>query len=322
MPRPTRGTFVIGTTLVGVLVSACAAAGQAVQVAQAPAASTAVPWVDRPGTIFVGSPLPVVPLPTSGPPCPVSALAVSSTGSTGVMGVMYFWYDFTNVSSAACILRGYPRVVATRQGQAPLVATDGSTFFGFPIEPETMAPGASTKFILGTNRDCPLAVGSDSPPPLADPTVTVSIPGSGTVVLPGDGGPLCGLFADQFGVQPPDPVYTKSPIDGATVRLELPSVVRAGSTLKYVVDLTNPTSSDMVLDPCPSYWQWIGVASKATVEMNCDAVPVLAAHATRRFAMELAVPQDVPSGPATVYWNAAAVAIDISARGSIQVMTP
>jgi Protein of unknown function (DUF4232) len=338
-------TFMVGTAILGAFVSGCAAPGQVVQASAASgridspmssgaptltsaAASKAVdetgavPWVDRLGSIFVGSPLPVAPLPTSGPACQASDLKVSFTGSSGAAGELFFGYDFTNVSSAACILRGYPRVVATWQGKAPLVATDGPTFFGFPMEPETMAPGASTKFVVGTGRDCPLAGGSGSAPPLADPIVTVSIPGSGTVVLPGDVGPLCGLFADQFGVQPVDPEYTKSPIDGATVTLELPSAVKAGGTLRYVVDLTNPTSSDMVLDPCPSYWQWIGVASKATVELNCDAVPVLAAHTTRRFAMELAVPTDVPTGPATVYWNAAAVAVDISARGSLRVVTP
>jgi hypothetical protein len=133
---------------------------------------------------------------------------------------------------------------------------------------------------------------------------------------------LCGLFTDQFGVQPPDAPYTKSPIDAATATLELPTSVHAGDTLRYVVDLTNPTSSDMVLDPCPSYHQWIGVAGKAAVELNCEAVPVLGSHATRRFAMELAVPADVPSGRATLYWSVAAAAIDISAHGSIQVVAP
>jgi Protein of unknown function (DUF4232) len=338
--RAWRLGLTIGTTFAAVVISACAAPGQGVPAVQARAASSAtvvplssgappasvtpsitavddtgaVPWVDRPGTIFVGSPLPVALLPTGGPPCRASDLKVSSADMSGAMGEMFFRYDFTNVSSTACILRGFPRVVANLPGKPPLVATDGTTFFGFPLEPETTAPGASTSLVLGTSRDCSSA--------LDDPTITVSIRGSGTIVLPGDIGPLCGLFANQFGVQPAEPDYTKSPVDGATATLELPGSVKAGGTLRYVVDLTNPTSSDMVLDPCPTYWQWIGVASKVPIELNCDAVPVLAAHTTHRFSMELAVPADVPTGQATAYWNAAAVAVDIGARGSIQVVTP
>jgi hypothetical protein len=348
MPCLTRATFVAGTALVAALLSACAAPGQ---IAQAPVASSAAaplmsseaptpsatpsitavdqtdaaPWVDRPGTIFVGSALPVAPLPTDGPPCQASDLKVSFAGSSGAGGELFYWYYFENVSRSSCIVRGAPKVVATEPGWPTMAATGRETVDEFRLRPATIAPGARTQLVLETDLGCASAdavAATQSPAPPTYPVVTVSIPGGGTIVLPGDFGVVCGFYASAFGVQPVDPGYTKSPIDGATAMLELPSVVTAGSVLKYVVDLTNPTSSDMVLDPCPTYWQWIGVASKIPVELNCDAVPVLAAHTMRRFAMELAVPTDVPTGPATAYWNAAAVAVNISARGSLRVVAP
>ena len=86
-----------------------------------------------------------------------------------------------------------------------------------------------------------------------------------------------------------------------------------------MIDLTNPTANNMVLDPCPSYQQGIGEGGKDPLEFNCPAVHLLPAHQTQRFAMELAVPADYPTGQAEVYWNVAATT-DVSARGSVEVI--
>jgi hypothetical protein len=131
----------------------------------------------------------------------------------------------------------------------------------------------------------------------------------------------CGLFTGQFAVAQPQPEYTQSVIQGATAQIELPSAVDAGTTLRYVVDLTNPTTHDMVLTPCPSYQQGINEAGTGPLEFNCAAVHLLAAHQTERFAMEIAVPADFPTGQAEVYWNVAAIADPyIGARGSVDVV--
>jgi hypothetical protein len=131
----------------------------------------------------------------------------------------------------------------------------------------------------------------------------------------------CGLYTGQFGVAPPQPDYTQSVIQGASAQIELPTAVDAGTTLRYVIDLTNPTAHDMVLDSCPSYQQGIGEAGRDPLEFNCPAVHLLPAHQTRRFAMELAIPTDFPTGPSEVYWNVAATTDpDISARGSVDVI--
>ena len=225
------------------------------------------------------------------------------------------------MNATPCILKGFPRVVATEAGKAPVVAVDGAFFVGQEIS-ATMSPGSYTTLSLETERDCDARYASGKNwPTLIYHTATVTIPGGGNVVVHDNFDVECGLFTGQFGVAQPEPQYTQSPIDGATAAIELPSAVAAGGTLDYVIDLTNPTAHDMVLDPCPSYQQSIGEGGKDPVEFNCPAVHLLPAGQTKRFAMQLAVPADFPSGQAEVYWGVAAFTDpDLSARGSVDVI--
>lgn len=280
----------------------------------------AVPWVDRPGTMFFGSPLPVATLPTSGPPCRAADLRVSDVGGNGGGGHSYATFDFMNVGSSPCILQGFPRVVATEPGRRALVAGDGAYFVG-KEQSATMQPGATTSLSIETERDCTArGTVSSGSPTLIYHTATVSIPGGGKVVLHDTFDVECGLFTGEFGVEQPQPQYTTSPVEGAIAALEVPTEVRAGSTLRYVVDITNPTTHDMVLTACPGYQQGLGEAGTTILAFNCDAVPVLSADTTRRFAMELAVPADFPTGPTTLYWNIAGTLDKFSGgNGSIQV---
>jgi Protein of unknown function (DUF4232) len=276
----------------------------------------AVPWVDRPGTMFFGSPLPVVPLPTGGPPCRAADLKVSDLGGNGGGGHSYATFDFMNVSSAPCILQGFPRVVATEPGKPALVAGDGAFFVG-KEQSATMQPGATTSLSLETERDCTArGTVSSGSPTLIYHTATVSIPGGGKVVLHDTFDVECGLFTGKFGVEQPEPEYTTSPVEGATAALEVPTEVRAGSTLHYVVDITNPTTHDMALNACPGYQQGLGEWGTAVLALNCAAVPVLAAHATDRFVMEIAVPADFPTGPSVVLWSFAGYIA--SSRGEME----
>lgn len=285
--------------------------------------TVAVPWIAQPGTMFEGSPLPVPTPPTSGPPCRAADLKVSDTGGNGGGGHYSVTFDFLNVSSAPCILQGFPHVVATEPGRRALVAGYGGFFVGTE-QSATMQPGGTTSLNIETERDCDARYAALGRwPTLLYHTATVSIPGGGTVVLHEAFDVECGFYAGKFGVAQPQPEYTKSPISGATAQLELPSAVEAGSTLKYAVDLTNSTSSDMALNPCPGYQQGLGAAGKTILALNCAAMPALPTHATRRFAMELAVPADFPTGPTDIYWNVAAIfdnlTDDVAAHASIQV---
>jgi hypothetical protein len=273
--------------------------------------------------MFFGSPLPSAPLPTGGSPCRAADLRVSNLGGNGGGGHSFTTFDFTNVSSAPCILQGFPRVVATEPGRRAVVAGDGAFFVGTE-QSATMQPGEITSLSIETERDCTARdTFSSGSPTLIYHTAAVSIPGGGTIVLHDTFDVECGLYTGKFSVDQPLPEYTKSPILGARAQLEIPSAVKAGSALKYVVDLSNPTGTDLALAPCPGYQQALGEAGKAILSLNCDAAPVLAAHTTERFAMEIAVPADFPTGPGGLYWNVAAIFDDlnddVAAHASIQV---
>jgi hypothetical protein len=282
----------------------------------------AVPWGNAPGSMFFGSPLPVAPLPTSGRACRASDLKPSGDiGGSGGGGHTPEIFEFTDISTTPCVLKGFPRVVATEPGKPPVVAVKGG-FFTEQETPATMSRGSYTWLSLETERDCNARYAvPDSYTTLIYHSATVTIPGGGIVVLHDNFDVECGLFTGQFGVTPPQPEYTQSVLQGATVQIELPNAVDAGTPLRYVIDLTNPTAHDMVLDPCPSYQQALGEGGKDPLEFNCPAVHLLHAGQTQRFAMELDVPADYPTGPAEVYWNLAAFTDpDISARGSVDVI--
>jgi len=270
--------------------------------------------------MFFGSPLPVAPLPTTGRPCRSSDLAVSDIGGNGGGGHSYATFQFVNKSSTPCILTGFPRVVATEPGKPALMAVDGGFFVGQEVS-ATMSPGSSATLSLETERDCNARYAvPNSWPTLIYHTATVAIPGGGSVALHDTFDVECGLFTGQFGVNQPQPEYTQSPIDGATAQIELPTAVDAGTTLQYVIDLTNPTANNLVLAPCPSYQQGIGEGGKDPLKFNCPAVRLLLAHQTQRFAMQLPIPADYPTGQAEVYWNVAATTDPyIGARGSVDV---
>ena len=272
--------------------------------------------------MFLSSPLPVAALPTTGRACRASDLRASGDiGAPGGGGHTPETFEFVDTSSTPCVLKGFPRVVATEPGKPAVVAVDGGFFVG-QEKSATMSPGSYTTLSLETERDCDARYADVNHwPTLIYHTATVAIPGGGSMVVHDVFDVECGLFTGQFGVAQPQPEYTQSVIQGATAHIELPSAVHAGTTLHYVIDLTNPTANDMSLAPCPSYQQGIGEGGTDPLEFNCPAVHLLPAHEAQRFAMELAVPADFPTGPAEVYWNVAATTDpDISACGSVDVV--
>lgn len=242
-------------------------------------------------------------------------------GQNGGGGRTLQIYGFRNLGSEPCILRGVPHAVATEPGKRAVVATNGG-IFGHWLVPETMAPGGVTDLNLETQGDCDARhAGPGNWPTSIYHTVMVSIPDGGDVALHGAFDVECGLYVDEFGVQPPDPVYPTPSLAGADIRLELPSSVKAGEQLRYVVDIANPTGADMVLDPCPSYVQGLGVVGKTPLRLNCDTVHDVAAGQTIRFAMEIPVPSDAPTGPVPVWWQVADITSGKDgASGAVEVV--
>jgi hypothetical protein len=77
------------------------------------------------------------------------------------------------------------------------------------------------------------------------------------------------------------------------LRLELPDEVAEGTTLHFVVAITNPSSAEARLDPCPAYQ--VSLFDPGEVReryrLNCQpAGRVIGGERTVRFAMEVRVP--------------------------------
>jgi hypothetical protein len=123
-----------------------------------------------------------------------------------------------------------------------------------------------------------------------------------------------------------EPVATPSPAIWAA-HIDAPSTTVAGETLRYVVTLTNLTSGALVLDPCPSYLEWLGGhplpteappsnfpsfkiwvpivryagGVKESHVLNCVSAPSIKSGASTAFEMRIAVPADA-NGSDTLRW--------------------
>lgn len=90
--------------------------------------------------------------------CPTSALTIRALRGSGAAGHEFAFLQFTNVSSTACSLTGYPGVLLLLGGKPlgqPAVRT------GKPIRTERIAPGTSVSASLVDDSSCNAAI-SDS----------------------------------------------------------------------------------------------------------------------------------------------------------------
>ena len=279
-----------------------------------------VPWVNRPGRIIWPRPLPRRFVPATARPCTAAGLRVFPAGGNGAGGHSEFTVGLRDISRTACLLKGYPHVVATEPGRRPVTAADGGFMVGRE-RPGNMPPGGVTWLNLETSNDCPAHnPASGRYPTRIYHTVIVTIPGGGQVAIRRPLDVLCGLFTGRFGVTGPPQRYIQPPWTRVRVALELPASVTAGTVLRYIVNLTNPAGQPMRLSPCPGYSQGVGVAGKTVLELNCSAVPgqQLPARRTVRFAMRIPVPGDTPTGPTWVGWSIAG-SVTAYAHGTVRV---
>jgi hypothetical protein len=90
--------------------------------------------------------------------CPTSALTIRALRGSGAAGHEFAFLQFTNVSSTACSLTGYPGVLLMRGGKPlgqPAVRT------GKPVRTERIAPGTSVSANIVDDSSCNAAI-SDS----------------------------------------------------------------------------------------------------------------------------------------------------------------
>lgn len=141
-----------------------------------------------------------------------------------------------------------------------------------------------------------------------------------------------------------EPVATPPPATLAA-RIDAPSTTIAGETLRYVVTLTNLTSGALVLDPCPSYLEWLGGHPLPTAAppsnfpsfkiwdpivrygggvkeshlLNCNDAPSIGPSASITFETRLAVPVDA-IGTDTLRWQLIAAVGAPSATAPITIV--
>jgi hypothetical protein len=91
----------------------------------------------------------------------------------------------------------------------------------------------------------------------------------------------------------------------ATANMPPGQQTNAGSTLTYIVVLTNPTDGPISLTPCPGYIQSARTSTpvKDLYALNCAPVAAIDAHKTVRFEMRMAIPGDTPTGSLTIFWS-------------------
>jgi hypothetical protein len=115
------------------------------------------------------------------------------------------------------------------------------------------------------------------------------------------------LSADGFSAPAPDdPVAAvRSPLQALTVGFSGPDRVAAGSRLRYLVTLTNPTARPVSLLPCPGYLQELfslgsatddAVNSSTLYRLNCRAQDHVDPGAALRFEMIAQVPAGMRAG--------------------------
>ena len=278
----------------------------------------AVQWIDAPPDNPAPTP------PATAPPGthPCTAFQMSAKGSWQPNGgALVGGVRFTNHSGTACSLHGVPEVrLVDGKGHRLSFAEQGS---GAPDPGAVlMPPGANDAAAIGVQW-------TNWCGPLSQPVkVQINLPDKGNVINvdpDGDGfkgappctnqGAASTITVDP--IQTAAPPVAPPPSAGLVATIRSPASVVAGSTLRYEVTLKNPTSDPVPLQPCPSYSESVATVS-ARYRLNCDPVGQIGPGASVVFAIQLAVPADVPLGPANLQWEAGgpATSAGITVTGS------
>ena len=268
--------------------------------ATASPASRIIPWVDRPVAAYV-APTPV-PYPTDARACQAADLAASAGDVGAGLGNINLPVSFRNVSDSTCVLKGQPTIAGLRSdGTVVVLRVSQGSYFGDPGPPANLAPGAVGALDVSGGDSCSQRV---------YPKLRIGLPGGGSLdVAAGGFDTGCGVSVSQFGV-PADAVPAVNPPQSPlTAEIIPPVTVVAGTTLRYTVTLTNPSSTNVSLSPCPAYQEFVGsgsttwVATVRNYQLNCDATTVIRAASSVTYHMELALPADQPGGRAKFGWS-------------------
>jgi Domain of unknown function (DUF4232) len=270
------------------------------------ATSGLVPWANRPLPRYAIPEPKLIRYPTSAPACGAQQLRVSQ-GRSGVgLGNRLQELVFTNAGARPCLLRGYPQVSAeTPSGSRRVLRPSrGGTYFG-QLRPADLPPDGHVFLDFATSTGC----GGGTRPPVRYRDLVFTLPDGESIRAKWASiSAVCGLSMSEFGL--PERYSQPRPAPGTAgtlrARLQVSPSVRAGTTLRYIVTLSNPTRVTVAFRPCPGYSEGfyaLGLIVRRSFALNCDSVRTIPAHRHVRYAMRLALPRRAPAGMAKLGWN-------------------
>jgi hypothetical protein len=273
-------------------------------------AAVVVPWIDRPAPAYHAPALRVLPYSTKAPPCRAGQLTVRQRRTAVGLGNVLERFAFLNLGNTRCLLRGFPRVTGvTAKGvhrSVPARRSPDGTYFG-TLVPADIAPGERGFLDFATGQGCR----NPSRSARRYRALVFALPAGGGLVSAPQSSLviMCGfLRMSQLGLlapQPTAPTPEPGTPDTLTVGAAMPAEARAGTTLRFVVTLANPTAGAVRLVTCPRYNEGIYTISGRVsrwYSLNCEGVRSIAAHARVSYAMALPIPTNVPAGFAKFWW--------------------
>ena len=257
-------------------------------------------------------------------PCRLTQLTVVPRVGAAA-GSIFGALQIHNISRSTCVLAGGPSlalvtadgvVFASTGSTAP--ATGGSTVVLLPDSWATTTPWGLGGSCGGQGKTATLQIGIPMdgaglsiPLPNGSDTMPAACSGVGKALRarphPGE------MTAPSFA--PIDHVDNYATWDLATVTpsLEVPSTVRAGTDLLYVVVLSHPAGSGLKGgdgdigfvgdEDAPLYRQQFGGESSPSYQMNWGPLLILHADEGVAFRMRMHVPAETPPGPTTLTWQ-------------------
>jgi hypothetical protein len=294
--------------------------------------SAYVPWLPLAATGQVPlasspSPNPPPSVAAGMPRCGASQLEGMFNGSGGGAGHPVTSVSLRNRSAAPCYLFGYPDITIVDALGRVLARAAGTAQRGTFVDPQgaaVPAPMSVGALPLGASEaraavpgeaymnvewyDCraPMAANLlvDLPMNGGRLTVAYAIPAPYSPVCDGlpPGSPTSHVARGPF--IPYDLSEAQPTLLPVTIALRAPATAKRGSTLTYLVVVTNSGSTDYSLNPCPDYFEAMQAkVPVATYRLNCGPVGHIAPGESVTFEMRLTLPMSMATGPNSLLWS-------------------
>ncbi len=260
---------------------------------QVPAPTGPVPWTAEIGTAERAV--------VDDVPCAGGEVTVS-LGRTGAWhGESTQAVVLENSSGHACALAVPPTAVLLHGG-TQTVARDELSLADGVLQPLTLNPGEAAFVHVSAPASCDARGEIARTIRLTAPYLDGAVTLDGAYVPLACGSPAVSMWYDTRETPSSDPLAKLQ------ARMLVPTTFSPGATTEYTVELTNPTTTAIDLDPCPSYSQLLsGVDTHVEdlLALNCGPVDRIAPGETVAFAMRIEIPAGAPAGWAKIGWHLA-----------------